>query len=124
MRAALWRSNITVAPIGLTFLVDTGAERTTVNDQVFRSLGIDKYPSSQTRLVGVTSKGVPSVADVFDVQLEIVNYKSGGNFVVDPLAVTSWPLLNAGIEGLIGRDILNQVTLTYDGRNRRFEIAF
>jgi Aspartyl protease len=54
-----------------TFVVDTGADRTLVDEQIMRQLGLT--PSSQTRIITSTSSPQGDIADTYDVSLEIKN---------------------------------------------------
>ena len=108
-------------PIPINGLIDTGASCTCIDSSILRQLAI---PS--TGIIHVhtpsTQAAAPHVANVYDISLVLVH----------PLMTRTWhalPILEShlfhqGIQALIGRDILAQCVLTYDGSGGNFCLCF
>nr|WP_170168120.1 retropepsin-like aspartic protease [Pseudorhodoferax soli] len=91
------------------FLIDTGADTTMVSEQLMRTLGI---PQSGSRdIVGSTTHIDPTTCSAHDIAFEI-RTPGEAPFAVPALQVLARPFFNSSIEGLIGRDVLNQLELT------------
>jgi hypothetical protein len=113
LKALLWRQGKEVVPpIRSTFLVDTGADNTMVSEQLMRSLRLER--TGQTRVVTSTSGPTGQPSDVFGVELELFpqmpQSKRWG--AVD---VVGRPFDGLSIDGLLGRDLLSYMVLTYNG---------
>ena len=112
-RAAMWRQGKTVPPaVSATFLVDTGCDSTTVSEQLMRTLSLVRI--AQTRVVTGTTDSAGHPADVFAVELTLFPH------LAQPRSWSAWqvvalPFVNQGTEGLLGRDVLSHLVLTYDG---------
>jgi predicted aspartyl protease len=112
-RAALWKRGQAVPqPVRGTFLVDTGCDSTTVSEQMLRSLNLPVI--SQTRVVTGTTGAQGHAADVYAVSFSLLPHTAQPRNW-SACEVVALPLLNQSIDGLLGRDLLNQVVLTYDG---------
>lgn len=122
MRALLWRRGHPVPPAVLaTVLVDTGANTSMFSDQLMRTLGIPIRAKSRLHTSTTDAYGVE--CDVYDVALTLLPH------VVQPrswgaLEVLATPLLNHGIDGLLGRDLLQHLVLTYDGPRRVAHLVY
>jgi hypothetical protein len=122
-RAQLWKRGLAVPPpVSATFIIDTGADTTLVNDQIMRTLALT--PTDQAKVLTSASVGVPEVYDVFDVALEIVNRKGQPSWVLQPLAVLAKHLPNQGTDGMLGRDVLSLGILEYDGPRAQFKLTY
>lgn len=113
LRELAYRKNRTLAPaVFATLLVDTGAYTTMLSSQLMQSLALPARAKS--RLYTSTTDASGAECDVHDVSLTLLPHvpqpRSWG--VVEVLAT---PLLNHGIDGLLGRDLLRDLVLTYDG---------
>ena len=98
----------------LPFLIDTGADTTMVNEDSMRSLGIEARGARD--IVGSTTHIDPTTCSAYDVSFEIRT--PGENLLAIPaLEVLARPFFNVSIYGLIGRDVLDRMTLTM-GRGR------
>ncbi len=122
-RSVLLSASRTIPPpvIG-TFLVDSGASSSAVDSGLLRPLGLQ--PSGALRAHTPSTLGVPVRFDRFDVQLFLRGSGPGEGLVVDPVAVMATSLSGQGIDGLIGRDILDRGVFHYNGRTRTFLLAF
>ena len=113
MRALLWRKNRPPPPpVHVTLLVDTGANTTMLSDQIMRTLNLPVRAKSRVHTSTTDAQGAE--CDVFDVSPTLLPH------LLQPrsweaIEVLSTPLLNHGIAGLLGRDLLQYLVLTYDG---------
>jgi hypothetical protein len=122
-RSQMFRLGLNVPPpIEATLIIDTGADTTMINDQHMRALGLE--PISQTRVMTSTSQGLSVPCDVYDISLEIINRTGNPSWFIQPLAVLAKPLLNQATEGMVGRDVLSQGILVYDGPRNRFNLNY
>ena len=88
-------------------LLDTGADRTVVAPRVIAAAGI-----SLTRGTAAgTMKGATGEAQVQSVPVESIEV---GAAKVDRLVVISHDIDQSGVDGLLGRDFLDQFTVTID----------
>ncbi len=112
-----------VSPIlGVKLMVDTGAQKTVIHDEIAVKLGL--VPLRFESIVGVSGK--PEDCPVYRMQMRLkmanhVGVEAQIDFATD---VVGAPLLKQGFDcvGLIGRDFLKHVKLVYDGPNGCFEI--
>jgi predicted aspartyl protease len=119
----MWKQNIPVPPaVTATFIIDTGADTTMVDEQIMRTLALT--PTSQTRLLTSTTQGVSQACDVYDVELQILGRAGQPFWTFQPLEVLARPLLNQSTNGMLGRDILDLAVLTYDGPRQEFSLSF
>ena len=101
-------------PHRLSFLIDTGADTTMVSEQAMRLLGIPERGAR--RIVGSTTHIEPTTCSAYDVQFEMRTHGDPPR-IFPALEVLARPFFNVSIEGLIGRDVLDQMQLTL-GRGR------
>lgn len=94
------------------FLVDTGASCTCVDPQVVAPLGL--APSGSVSIQTPSTAGNSHQCNQYDASIYIPNGASGGHFI-DAMPVLETHLSSQGIDGLIGRDILDRCTLVYNG---------
>ncbi|MEM7131871.1 MAG: retropepsin-like aspartic protease [Chloroflexota bacterium] len=96
--------------IQLNAMVDTGADATIVPKDILEELGLEQSDSLYIR--GVT--GHRTQVAVYDVTIEI------GPFTFSAVPVVATPL---GSEPLIGRDILNNFSITLNGPAQVVELS-
>jgi hypothetical protein len=106
--------------VGGTFIIDTGADTTMISEQFVRTLQLPVI--DQRPILTSSSNGLPEMCNVYDVELTLVG-KSGQPFRGFHLPVFGRPLLNQSTDGMIGRDILDQLVLTYDGPRKQFTLS-
>lgn len=112
-RAALWkRSQPVPPPVRATFLVDTGCDSTTVSEQLMRTLNLPA--ASTTRVITGTTGPQGHAADVFAVEFTLLPHMAQPRRW-SACEVVALPLLSQATDGLLGRDLLNQLVFTYDG---------
>ena len=94
------------------FLIDTGASCTCVDPDLVAPLSL--------AIIGTVAIQTPSTAGTshacnqYDASLFIPNGNNGGHFV-DAIPLIETVLSSQGIDGLIGRDVIDRCTLVYNG---------
>ena len=97
-------------------LLDTGADRTVVAPRALVAAGV-----SITR--GTTAGQIVGVTGSTDVQGVTLESLEVGEARVSRLAIISHDINQAGIDGLLGRDFLEQFKVTIDGSRGQVTIA-
>ncbi|MEO8388942.1 MAG: aspartyl protease family protein [Polaromonas sp.] len=118
----LWKRNQPVPPaVFATFIVDTGADRTLVDEQIARTLGL--IAVNQKPVITSESKGIPQICDIYAISIEVRN---GGSppWRMSTVAATGRPLMDDARHGVLGRDVLDRVKLVYDGPRQTFTIDY
>ncbi|GEM_PF-474833 len=115
-------------PVPSTFrcraLLDTGAERTCVDEAVCQALQLDYQGMA---LVNIPSQQVGLAFGVkHDVDLTILHPSGNArhHLIVRDLAVIELALNNFDFQVLIGRDVLAHCRFLYDGMFDRFYLRF
>jgi hypothetical protein len=105
------------------FLVDTGATCSCVDPVFVASLGL--APSGSVPMITPSTAGVPVQCNQFDVAVYLPDSGTGGGgFFIGALPVLETSFSGQGIEGLIGRDIIDRCTLVYNGSAGMFTLAY
>lgn len=102
-------------------LIDTGASGTVIDPCVLQQLGISPSGMIEAHTPS-TQAGKPHMMAQYDVRLAVANHQSHRFF--DAVAVTEAHLAHQGIEGLIGRDILAECVLVYNGEADFYTLCF
>ncbi|MHB8409388.1 MAG: aspartyl protease family protein [Acidiferrobacterales bacterium] len=112
-----------------TFLVDTGASGTCVDPSLLVALGIT--PKGITSVQTPSTNGAAALCPVYDVQLIVIPAmqsppKTPISFMphVRSISVIGAQLVHQGIHGLIGRDVLEQWLLIYNGQVGVFTLSW
>ena len=87
-------------------LLDTGADRTLIAPRLLEAAGASLAGATTGRMQGVTGS-----ADVRGVQIASL---AVGEARYGPLLVLAHDMAQAGVDGLLGRDFLEQFTVTID----------
>lgn len=121
-RAALAAANLPVpAPVTLTLLIDTGASGTALDPTALAPLNLT--PSGviamQTPSTGVTQH----LCNQYDVSL-IIPAMKGAPFLIGALPIVEASLKPQGIDGLLGRDVLQQCVLFYNSPQGGYTLAY
>ncbi|MDE0300834.1 MAG: retroviral-like aspartic protease family protein [Candidatus Poribacteria bacterium] len=101
--------------IDIDAMIDTGASHTAIRDDIPRSLDLNP--------VGEVPINTPTSTDVRCLQY-VVRMIFPNNIVVNDMLVTAMPLQKQPIQCLIGRDILSQCVLIYNGYTNLFTLSF
>lgn len=101
------------APVRL--IVDTGADRTVIAPRALVAAGVAISRGTRGQMVGAT--GATDVQGVAIDSLEV------GDARVARMIVVSHDINQPGIDGLLGRDFLEQFNVTIDSRRGRVTIA-
>jgi hypothetical protein len=121
-RQALIAASQPVPPaVLINVLVDTGASGTCIDPSHLSRLGIS--PSGLIKVHTPTTAGNPIECKQFDVDIGVL--LDNGNFhFVDTLPVLESELACQGIDGLLGRDVLSQGILIYNGAAKSYTLSF
>jgi predicted aspartyl protease len=99
----------------IILVLDTGADRTLVSPGALARLGIPVVASGRAEVRGVTGAGPADV--VWIASLEVGGAKTG------PLAIVAYDGNLRQADGLLGRDFLDQFTVTIDAQTGRVTLA-
>jgi len=102
-------------------LVDTGASGTCIDPTYIQQLAIP--PSGLIDLHTPSTGGTPLQCKQYDVNIAIV-LDNGQYHFVNTLPVVESHLSSQGIGGLLGRDVLAQGLLFYNGVARTYTLSF
>ena len=105
-----------------TFLLDTGATCTCVDPGLLAPLGLQ--PTGRVMISTPSTAGQPHNCNQYDVSIFIPGAAAGGGHIVPALAVVETHLRSQGIDGLIGRDVLDNCTFIYNGSAKMFTLAY
>jgi len=103
-----------VPSISAVMLIDTGASGTLVQTDVLNRLGLESLGTVFLRTPTTTE---PVARSQYLVRIVL---SQGIAFEVE---VVDAPLTGQGIQGLIGRDILDQLVFTYNGPKNQFTVT-
>lgn len=104
-----------VPSISAVMLIDTGASGTLVQTDVLNRLGLESLGTVFLRTPTTTE---PVARSQYLVRVVL---SEGIAFEVE---VVDAPLSGQGIQGLIGRDILDQLVFTYNGPKNQYTITY
>ena len=96
--------------VAVKLLVDTGAERTLITPAAMTRAGVDFANGTPVKIRGVTGDG--------SAMLVTTSLDVAGSHVGD-VPVVVHTLGNQGVDGLLGRDVLDGFTVTVDAASRR-----
>jgi hypothetical protein len=99
------------SPTVVRALIDTGSDLSVVHPQVLQQLGVQATGSIRIRRPGVGSGFRP--APMYDIQLAIGGLGLGASWI--PTRVASVVPSTPTVLALIGRDVLTNCTLFYNG---------
>ena len=110
------------APITGTFLIDTGASGTCIDETFIAQLGLQPTGTVPIRTPS-TGTGLHH-CDQFDVSMFIPGSDPSKGHVIPALPIIATHLKSQGIDGLIGRDVLDECTFIYNGTAKYFTLAY
>ena len=130
--AALQRANQPAPPPQSgRFLVDTGASVTVVDPALIGPLGLT--PKNFMLVATPTTGTTPPLRPVYDVQIILPPSFTPRSAQLGPsgvmphmraLSVVATDMRPQGIDGLIGRDVLENVLLIYNGHTGTYTLAW
>jgi Aspartyl protease len=104
-------------------LVDTGASHTCVDPTVLQALQLS--PTGSIPMHTPSTGGVPVSADTYDVGLAIPGAPGSSPFLLSNMQVSASDLATGqGIHVLVGRDVLSQFIMTYNGVTGLFMLSY
>jgi hypothetical protein len=98
---------VSINGVELRLMLDTGADRTLISPAAAARTGLPMETGSQVKITGVAGSAVASELSV--VQMQVAGARVG------PLRVVVLEAPTGGLDGLLGRDVLDYFTLTIDG---------
>lgn len=101
--------------VPLRLLLDTGADRTVISPTALARAGIDATGGAPVRITGVTGAAAAQLVSV--QRLDVAGAQVG------PLAVVAHAVPGEGFDGLLGRDVLDAFTVTFDAAQNRAVLA-
>jgi predicted aspartyl protease len=106
--------------VSARLLIDTGASNTSVDPSVIVSLGLQ--PTGTVLMHTPSTAGAPILCEQYDIKLVIPHASLHGTF--GAIAVIASEFLTQGFHGLLGRDILSQCVLIYNGEIGFYTLSF
>jgi len=103
-------------------LVDTGASCTCIDPTVLIALGLQ--PTGKTLMTTPSTGATPVEADTYDVSIVIPISGKQEPLVRAVISVCTSELIHQGFHALLGRDILKDCHLTYNGSAEFFTLAY
>lgn len=101
-------------------IIDTGASCTVIEESVLQSLGLT--PTGTTQILTPSTQGTPMSCPIYDVLLGVHHAKY--SLMLGTVPVVASDFRGQGIQGLIGRDVLQECLFVYDGAAGTFTLAF
>jgi Aspartyl protease len=105
-----------------TFLIDTGASGTCVDDTFISQLGLQ--PTGVVPIMTPSTGAGLHHCNQFDVSMFIPGDDPSRGHVIPALPIIATHLKNQGIDGLIGRDVIDNCTFIYNGTAKYFTLAY
>lgn len=105
-----------------TFLVDTGASNTVIDTTIIAPLGLT--PTGAVMCHTPSTGQVAQAFNQFDVMIVIPGPGTSQAWIIEALPVMESDFSAQGIQGLIGRDMLDRALLIYNGPANHFSIAY
>lgn len=109
-------------PVQVKLLIDTGASTSLIDEGVMRTLQLT--PTSATSYHSSSTGGVPQDCDMYDVQLFLGGMATSNNLQIDPIPVMANSFINQPFDGLLGRDVLNRIRLSWNGPARSLHLEY
>jgi clan AA aspartic protease (TIGR02281 family) len=100
-------ASVAINGVGLRLMIDTGADRTLLSSAAASRSGLDVSGARPIRILGVT--GTATAGEIVVAQIEVAGARVG------PVRVIVHDTPATGVDGLLGRDVLDYFTLTVQG---------
>jgi predicted aspartyl protease len=101
--------------VPLRLVLDTGADRTVISPAALGRAGIDVSRGTPVRITGITGSSTAALVGV--PRLDVAGAQVG------PLAVIAHVVPGEGLDGLLGRDVLDAFTVMFDAASNRAVLA-
>jgi hypothetical protein len=108
-------------PIIGAFLVDTGASGTCIDPTTFAGLGLT--PTGSTQMQTPSTGATLHKCNLYDISL-LIPAPVGAPFQLEATPVMESHLRPQGIDGLLGRDVLEKFVLFYNSPLGGFTLAY
>ena len=108
-------------PVRVRLLIDTGATSTNISQGLLTSLNL--FPTGAVHVHTASSGGTPVKCDLYDISLFFPDAQPGSWGFATVSIIECMPL-DGPIDGLLGRDILEQSILTYNSFSNIVTISF
>jgi hypothetical protein len=106
------------SPMRTTGLIDTGASRTILHPAVTHYLGLIARGFTEVETAGPTGPNVIRRVPLYDARITLGGH-AHPQFAVEAAQVAP---ATSGVLVIIGRDILMECALVFDGRKKRFRL--
>lgn len=110
-------------PETVLFAIDTGSGRSFIDISILLRLQLPVRNVAH----GFSAQGAPPVSyDEYEASMVLMGQTANSQWRIPALAVLgrSMQSVSATVRGLIGRDVLSQCVMTYDGRSQSFELMY
>lgn len=104
------------------FLIDSGASSTVVDPALVNSLGL--IPTGTVGIHTPSTNGIVQTCNQYDVALFIPAATGVPGCIVNALPIIESPLASQGIDGLIGRDLMDNWACFYNGPSKIFTFSY
>jgi hypothetical protein len=104
------------------FLIDTGATSSCVDSGLIAKLGLT--PTGSVSIHTPSTNGIAHACNQYDIMMFIPISNTGSGCLIEAVGVIETSLSSQGIDGLIGRDLLDKWTCVYNGSMNIFTICY
>jgi len=104
------------------FLIDTGATSSCIDSGLINELGLT--PTGSVNIHTPSTNGIVHTCNQYDVMLFIPGASAGSGCLIEAVGVIETSLAAQGINGLIGRDLLDRWMCVYNGTIRILTICY
>lgn len=104
------------------FLIDSGASSSCVDVGLISKLGLT--PTGSVSIHTPSTNGVTHSCNQYDIMMFIPGVAAGTGCFIEALGIIETSLSSQGIDGLIGRDLLDRWTCVYNGTAGIFTICY
>lgn len=113
----------TPPPVEVPTLIDTGAEQTVIDRSVLNQLGV---APKQFGTVNAPALGGFKPSPLNDVSLQVLHASGGAanHLTFDEIEIVELHVSTLGYQAVLGRDVLAQCVLIYDGTTNSFTLAY
>ena len=104
------------------FLLDSGASGTAVDSKLVQSLNL--IPSGTVSIHTPSTNGVPQVCNQYDISMFIPTGTSVHGCIIGAIPIIESSFASQGIDGLIGRDLMDSWACFYNGPSKIFTLSY